>query len=1427
MLTPQWDEEFFTDHEKKHQTTIVLDRICDRSKNFAEVLKNEIEAIDPALLLFLRRITRLRLTVFDFPSVHEPVISKLFYRTKSIESTVGSGLVTLRTLNTGKIENVFFRHPFSIGFEGTESRRPDIKATKIILAFPVTNQPMTMCKPLIRGPRFTYAYLPLGNFGFKFVIQADFLTTSNRQSVDEDSDWNKNIANGIPRAFETAVTHLNDMDGNTMSELARTWPLYLDHHTDGLSPYWSSIKIGIKQHLRTKSVVKNQKGSFSQPQNLMFLDWARDRNDAPIFGSSQEYVSFDYPESVREALLSLGVTTPDWKWVSRKLLELHRQGLLHVESRTKACGLDTRGQKHALRSIPLIPLPNGTWRSSPSKDEPIYFPASLGTTIPPGLPLVLVEEEASACPERKKLFQILGVKNCDVPEVTSRIIDYHVKFSSATNENIIAQGIYLYKMRQHLQSGDMRKVYFACSNSEYLQRGSSIYTDTSLKGQLKDLFSGYNEAFFLDERYFSGCGASGRRSIADWLAELAGVALVPRLVGPFNQLHSDFAWLLDNNRDQVLTVLYENWYLYNVEKSKQLYLEIQSRAFSSVEIEKVRSAFSKLGIPFTDGTFRALEDCVWHGPRSYAHKPALYPIYRHELQRLFQDILNIPNMASEDSREYLLELGRNRSSTMADVIEIYVHIKAHCADTFTIGNRVPYIAVPSEANSALEWKTRAECVWDDVEFSQNGLKMESKCAIRHIIEQNAPAARGFFTQLLKLPDAGVDELLDDLALMQEQNRDEPSRVYMLYERIESYRRRYPKKIKCVSCWRTLFNRPLVFLRGINEQYGRWLPLGHCIWTRSVLKSKYALMPSLNQYRALFRDTLGVQNVDMGMLVDGLLDATSTGFPLKRGERHQYIKEIVQDMARLRGAGTALQRLDGKKCWPCRTPSGSGKLCAIGNFYVNDRQDLFDIFSNTHNFLDFDFDNSRNVENLLRNRGCCSFLSEEVTVQVDTESKELGYDQEFMLDLKGRKNALLKYFEFAGCSSPYKLGPLLESMQVWLSANIKTHYKLANTTVTRSEGGSTVKVRDEQLEVYVSTNRHVRNVALITDFPGQLVAALELKSADISDIQTLLQVPLDSLPALLIKRGITADNAFDDHPEIVVVGSSANISSHTSDTTLQPDVEAISDGGLHEPRLTTPELLEQDRSSAHIEESPRDGPVTPRPTVAERLQAFFQDAGRDPISRESRHSTNSGGIFNMGTMRETLDHASVTPQTNNTLRSKSGPIPNRNEDELARDFEVGFLGEQFLTSIKVYNLLHDILRLPGFTAEENWTSTLRSRAGFSAFAHREVSDFTYKDTEGALTRHFLQMQHPYRTPEWLSTICNDGNEPLYRLEAEKLQVASEKPSEVYAVLRVSGLNALEDGAQDRPKWRVYLDPHTRGKDGVLRFTEPTYAVMADV
>jgi hypothetical protein len=144
---------------------------------------------------------------------------------------------------------------------------------------------------------------------------------------------------------------------------------------------------------------------------------------------------------------------------------------------------------------------------------------------------------------------------------------------------------------------------------------------------------------------------------------------------------------------------------------------------------------------------------------------------------------------------------------------------------------VPCVAIPSRSRSALNWKTPAQCVWDDAEFSQNNIQLKSKIALRPIVEQHIPAARPFFAQILKLPNAGIDELLADLALMQVTSSHNPKRVHLIYERIKSCRRTDPRKIKYVS------------LQSVWHRLTRWIemhskPDHSCFFGASVTKATH-------------------------------------------------------------------------------------------------------------------------------------------------------------------------------------------------------------------------------------------------------------------------------------------------------------------------------------------------------------------------------------------------------------------------------------------------------------------------------------------------------------------------------------------------------------------------------------------------------------
>jgi hypothetical protein len=225
--------------------------------------------------------------------------------------------------------------------------------------------------------------------------------------------------------------------------------------------------------------------------------------------------------------------------------------------------------------------------------------------------------------------------------------------------------------------------------------------------------------------------------------------------------------------------------------------------------------------------------------------------------------------------------------------------------------------------------------------------------------------------------------------------------------------------------------------------------------------------------------------------------------------------------------------------------------------------------------------------------------------------------------------------------------------VWTSADIRTHYTLEDTRVTRIEGSSSATVCAEEnenfkLKIYVSTDRQLRECALLTDFPMQLVAALELEPAHFPDLHLLLQVPLISLRTLMIRKGFTSGDDVDDSEQnlvavlnkqnmlgrnllrhddnqdevrglstslvransaehVVVHSRSAPASSEAAHTALQLSVSSRLSS-----TTTTPESRPHEPLDVTFNGSPQRRPVTPRYTIAGTYSAHNRDRNRDRL-----------------------------------------------------------------------------------------------------------------------------------------------------------------------------------------------------------------------
>lgn len=81
--------------------------------------------------------------------------------------------------------------------------RSDVKSTEIAVAFTLEECESGEYKPhLSQQPVF--AFLPLRNYGLKFIVQGDFVLPSSREEVDGNSAWNQWLLSEFPVLFVSA-----------------------------------------------------------------------------------------------------------------------------------------------------------------------------------------------------------------------------------------------------------------------------------------------------------------------------------------------------------------------------------------------------------------------------------------------------------------------------------------------------------------------------------------------------------------------------------------------------------------------------------------------------------------------------------------------------------------------------------------------------------------------------------------------------------------------------------------------------------------------------------------------------------------------------------------------------------------------------------------------------------------------------------------------------------------------------------------------------------------------------------------------------------------------------------------------------------------------------------------------------------------------
>ncbi|KAL1208319.1 Protein NO VEIN [Cardamine amara subsp. amara] len=240
---------------------------------------------------------------------------------------------------------------------------------------------------MIQEPVF--AFLPLRTYGLKFIIQGDFILTSSREDVDEDSPWNQWLLSEFPGLFVGALRSFCSLPsftqnlGKAVSSYLQLVPLVGEVHG-----FFSSLPRSILSRLRTTNcLLLEGEGEHWVPPCKVLRNWNEKIRVLLKDGLLHEHLALgflnkdiilsdslsralgieDYgPKTLVQILSSLSLKkdclqSMGYTWLSSILTELCLQirssGHGNVELGVDKTLLDS------LHKIPFIPLSNGMFTS--------------------------------------------------------------------------------------------------------------------------------------------------------------------------------------------------------------------------------------------------------------------------------------------------------------------------------------------------------------------------------------------------------------------------------------------------------------------------------------------------------------------------------------------------------------------------------------------------------------------------------------------------------------------------------------------------------------------------------------------------------------------------------------------------------------------------------------------------------------------------------------------------------------------------------------------------------------------------------------------------------------------------------------------------------------------------------------------------------
>ncbi|RFU27993.1 hypothetical protein B7463_g8347, partial [Scytalidium lignicola] len=479
-LVPVWESLPTPEEALKTHTSMVFQ--LSSNVNVATLLDG-IREYSSKILLFLNK---LRCITLDIEGSSGQVLSI----TRNDRDLDRSSVYVI-TLTIGKdLERRFITIEYKIDQMPADSKRPNQTNSEIKLAFPIdaNDQPILESQDV-------YSFLPVRDYGFMFLLQANFILPTSRHEVKDKNEWNKKIKSEIPNAFVTAIEYLvQDRFRYSWFKFLPTLQEHKDFFEEVRSNIWSAVK--------EKPLLVSENGELENSSSLQYIPPEFRHSDGVPFtlcsDTKGRYLSRLYSRHDWTTLKELGVKELSLKEFMTDLkLVISEEGIenkppdWHLSLAAALKGHKDLGENiNLLRTLEIIPLRKG-WISA-DKGMLLFPPKEKSVAIPPGIKVFEIHETVRDDVEnqnRRALFQSAGAKPYSLSDIHHAIV-----FNQSDKESVKSSS--LSDLRAQLDflcltdwPNEHNKDIWVMTMDNECSLASSVYVDSQLEDSAAAIFA--------------------------------------------------------------------------------------------------------------------------------------------------------------------------------------------------------------------------------------------------------------------------------------------------------------------------------------------------------------------------------------------------------------------------------------------------------------------------------------------------------------------------------------------------------------------------------------------------------------------------------------------------------------------------------------------------------------------------------------------------------------------------------------------------------------------------------------------------------------------------------------------------------------------------------------------------------------------------